>query len=165
MFFHHICIVTTDHDRQVDLWQKIMGFSLRVRTIIPDGENWAPTVLAPRALLADLYKTPGAKADVAVMVSEQGAIMELLAPIVPEVQKTPADKLLYKDSGIREIALAIEGIDTFYNKVRAAGYKTQTEYVWPAANLGRTFIFYDPDGNMIQMWEHNPDAVDSIRAN
>jgi catechol 2,3-dioxygenase-like lactoylglutathione lyase family enzyme len=164
MRFHHICIVTTDLDRQVEFWQDVMGFNLMVRTTIPDGENWAPTVMAPRALVEDLYKTPGAKADVAVMFSEQGAMMELLAPIVPEVQKTPSDKLLYKDSGIREIALVIDGIEEFYKKVRAAGYKTQTEYVWPCANLGKTFIFYDPDGNMIQIWEHSLAASDALRA-
>lgn len=29
-----------------------------------------------------------------------------------------------------------------------------TEYVWTCANIGRSFLFYDADGNMIQLWEH-----------
>ena len=40
-----------------------------------------------------------------------------------------------------------------WNKVRAAGYETQTEYVWQCASIGRSFLFYDKDGNMIQIWE------------
>jgi hypothetical protein len=26
--------------------------------------------------------------------------------------------------------------------------------VWDCASIGRSFLFYDKDGNMIQMWEH-----------
>jgi hypothetical protein len=26
--------------------------------------------------------------------------------------------------------------------------------VWQCANIGRSFLFYDQDGNMIQIWEN-----------
>lgn len=52
-----------------------------------------------------------------------------------------------------DFGLMIENIDAWFEKIRAAGYQTQTEYVWTCASLGRSFLFYDDDGNMIQMWE------------
>ena len=43
--------------------------------------------------------------------------------------------------------------DAWFDKVRAAGYRTQTDYVWDCASIGRSFLFYDQDGNLIQLWE------------
>ena len=83
-------------------------------------------------------------------------MIELLQPEWPTVDATPKSKLLYRNSGIHELGLLIEDIDAFFEKVRAAGYRTQTDYVWSCANMGRSFIFYDHEGNMIQMWEHPP---------
>ena len=163
MRFHHMCIVTTNIDESIHLWRDVMGFELKVKMTLPDGEDYAPTVMAPRALLEDLYKVPGATSTVAVLISKDGAMIELLEPHIPDVQKTPADKLLYAHSGIHELGLVLEDIDGFFEKVRAAGYKTQTEYVWPCATMGRTFIFYDNEGNMIQIWEHSADAPKELR--
>ena len=164
MRFHHMCIVTKDLEEAIRFWRDLMGFELRAQLLIPDGDDYGPTVMAPRALLEDLYKVPGAKANVAVLMSKEGAMIELLQPLVPNVQKTPPERLLYADSGIRELGLVVDDIDAFFSKVRAAGYRTQTEYVWPCANLGRSFIFYDRDGNMIQIWEHAADAPAAMRA-
>jgi catechol 2,3-dioxygenase-like lactoylglutathione lyase family enzyme len=162
--FHHMCIVTKDLEEAIRFWRDLMGFELRAQLLIPDGDDYGPTVMAPRALLEDLYKVPGAKANVAVLMSREGAMIELLQPLVPDVRKTPPERLLYADSGIRELGLVVDDIDAFFRKVRAAGYRTQTEYVWPCANLGRSFIFYDRDGNMIQIWEHAADAPAAMRA-
>ena len=90
-------------------------------------------------------------------------MIELLQPQTPHVQQTPPDRLLYGHSGIRELGLVLDDIDGFFEKVRAAGYRTQTDYVWPCANMGRSFIFYDKDGNMIQIWEHAADAPADLR--
>ena len=163
MRFHHMCIVTTDIDEAIHLWRDVMGFELKVRMRIPDGEDYGPAVMAPRALLNDLYKVEGATATVAVLISRDGAMIELLQPEVPSVQATPSEKLLYAHSGIHELGLVLDDIDAFFEKVRAAGYRTQTEYVWPCANMGRSFIFYDKEGNMIQIWEHAPEAPADLR--
>ena len=88
-------------------------------------------------------------------------MIELLQPVWPEVDATPKKKRLYRNSGIHELGLVIENIDAFFEKVRAAGYQTQTDYVWSCANMGRSFIFYDHEGNMIQMWEHPPPVTAS----
>jgi catechol 2,3-dioxygenase-like lactoylglutathione lyase family enzyme len=158
MRFHHMCIVTADIEEAIRFWRDIMDFELKAKLTIPDGEEFAPTVMAPRQLLEDLYKIKGATATVAVLISKGRAMIELLQPHIPSVELTPRDKLLYGYTGIHELGLVLEGIDEFFAKVRAAGYKTQTEYVWPCATMGKTFIFYDKEGNMIQIWEHSADA-------
>ena len=164
MRFHHMCIVTADMEEAIRLWRDVMGFTLKADLTIPDGEEYGPTVMAPRVLLEDLYKVPGATARVAVLISKEGAMIELLQPQTPRVQQTPPERLLYGHSGIHELGLVLDDIDGFFEKVRAAGYRTQTEYVWSCANMGRSFIFYDKDGNMIQIWEHAADAPAELRA-
>jgi catechol 2,3-dioxygenase-like lactoylglutathione lyase family enzyme len=163
MRFHHMCIVTADLDEAIRLWRDVMGFELKVKMTIPDGEAFSASVMAPKKLLEDLYKVPGASATVAVLISPQRAMIELLQPQVPKVASTPGDRLGYAHTGIHELGLVLEGIDEFFHKVRAAGYRTQTEYVWPCANMGRTFIFYDKEDNMIQIWEHSPEAPAELR--
>ena len=64
------------------------------------------------------------------------------------------ENLRYGHTGFHELGLLVDDIDAFFAKVRAAGYQTQTEYVWQCANIGRSFLFYDKDGNMIQIWEN-----------
>jgi catechol 2,3-dioxygenase-like lactoylglutathione lyase family enzyme len=136
MRFHPLCIVA-DIDEAIRLWRDVMGFEVKTELTIPDGHDYGPTVMAPRALLEDLYRAQGATATVAVLVSRDGARMELLQPHLPGVEQTPPECLLYGHSDIREIGLVLENIDGFFEEVRAAGYKTQSEYVWSSANMGR----------------------------
>jgi len=40
------------------------------------------------------------------------------------------------------------------NITKSEGSKqAQTQYVWQRANIGRSFLFYDRDGNVIQISE------------
>jgi catechol 2,3-dioxygenase-like lactoylglutathione lyase family enzyme len=158
-----MCIVTTNIDEAIHLWRDVMGFELKVKMTIPDGEDFGPTVMAPKKLMNNLYKIDGATATVAVLISKDRAMIELLEPHVPSVELTPPERLLYAHTGFHELGLVLDDIDGFFNKVRAEGYRTQTEYVWPCANMGRSFIFYDKEGNMIQIWEHSPDAPSELR--
>jgi catechol 2,3-dioxygenase-like lactoylglutathione lyase family enzyme len=153
MRFHHMCVVTRDLDRQIAFWRDVMGFDLAVRLSIPDGEDFGLNVLAPRSLMRDTLGHPEACASVALMTSKDGAMIELLAPEQPDVETTPPEKLLYRHTGVHELGLAVDDIDAFFAKVKDAGYRVQTPYVWSCANMGRSFIFYDPEGNMIQMWQ------------
>jgi catechol 2,3-dioxygenase-like lactoylglutathione lyase family enzyme len=163
MRFHHMCIVTADIEEAIHLWRDVMGFELKVKMTIPDGEEFSPVVMAPRRLLEDIYKVKGATATVAVLISKERAMIELLEPHIPSVSLTPPENLRYAHTGIRELGLVLDDIDGFFNKVRAAGYETQTEYVWPCANMGKSFMFYDKEGNSIQIWEHSPDAPPELR--
>ncbi|MFD2580226.1 VOC family protein [Novosphingobium colocasiae] len=73
----------------------------------------------------------------------------------PEDRKRrPRKNLRYGHTGIHELGLLVEGIDGWFEKIKAAGYRMQTDYVWQCAEIGRSFIFYDQDGNMIQIWEN-----------
>ena len=77
---------------------------------------------------------------------------------LPDEEETPPEKLRYGHTGFHELGLVVDDIDAFFEKVRAAGYETQTEYVWTCADIGRSFLFYDDDGNMIQIWQHAGEA-------
>src|ERR1700747_893399 len=107
MRFHHMCIVA-DIDEAIRLWRDVMGFEVKTELSIPDGHDYGPTVIAPRALLEDLYKVKGATATVLVWVSRDGARSECLQPHLRVVEQPPPECLLYGHSGIREIGLALE---------------------------------------------------------
>ena len=148
-----MAIFVTDLQAAIHLWRDVMGFELAVETVIPDGAGPGPTTYMYPKLLDDIFKVKGARSKMALLSSKEGALIELQECEVPTIQKTPPENLRYGHTGFHELGLVVEDIDAFFAKVRAAGYETQTEYVWQCANLGRSFLFYDKDGNMIQMWE------------
>ena len=153
MRFHHMAIVTTDIAESIRFWRDVMGFELKVARDLPDGTEPGPKVLAHGQLLDDIFKVRGAKSKVAALVSKEGAQIELQQPSVPQVRRTPPERQRYADTGIHELALAVKDIDVFFKKIRDAGYDTQTDYIWSTSTRGRSFIFYDHEGNMIQIWQ------------
>ena len=90
----------------------------------------------------------------AILKFKDGALIELQQCENPRIKSIPPENLRYCHTGFHELGLGCDDIDTFFEKVWAAGYETQTENIWPRTNVGRSFIFYDKDGNMIQIWEH-----------
>ena len=153
MRFHHMCIVTTDISEAIRLWRDVLGFNLDIQMGLPDGPEPAPAVFADQGLLDDLYKVKGARSKLATFTSKDGAHIEVLQCEAPQTLRTPEEYRRYGRSGIQELGLAVEDIDAVWEKVRAAGYETQTDYVWDCSTVGRSFIFYDFDGNMIQIWQ------------
>src|SRR6267142_4179040 len=87
MQFHHMCIVTTQIDEQIHLWRDVMGFELKVKLTIPDGDDYGPTIFAPRVLMQDTFKDKNARATVALMMSKEGAMIELLQHECPDVER------------------------------------------------------------------------------
>lgn len=154
MRFHHMCIVVSDIEEAIHLWRDVMGFELGVKRTVPDGEAPGPDVYIYPELLDDIFKVKGARSKLAMLTSKGGAVIELQEPEVPAIKRTPKEHLRYAHTGIHELGLQVDDIDGFFVKVREAGYETQTEYVWQCGNLGRSFLFYDKDGNMIQIWEN-----------
>ena len=164
MRFHHMCLVTADLERSIAFWRDIMGYTLKVQSEIPDGED--PDSLCTPNLLDDAFGVRGARSHMAILTSEDdGTFIELQQPQVPNVQLTSPEKLQYGYTGIRELGLVVENIDAMFEKVRAAGLRTQTDYIWSTAHRpvapgdipppdGRSFIFFDPEGNMIQLWQY-----------
>lgn len=153
MKFHHMAIIVADLQGAIRLWRDVLGFSLAAEKDIPDGPVPGPETYVDPALLDDVFKAKGSRSRMALMSSEQGAMIELQQPAHPAVQLTDPDKQQYRHTGIHELGLLVKDIDAWFAKIRKAGYRTQTEYVWQSANIGRSFIFYDHEGNMIQLWE------------
>jgi catechol 2,3-dioxygenase-like lactoylglutathione lyase family enzyme len=152
MKFNHIAIMVADLERAIAFWCGVMGFRVIDQRISPDGD------MITQAALDDVFRIKNAKAVFAMIVSDGGAMLELTQPIVPKVEKTPSNMLRYENTGIHELGLEVTDIDAWFDKIRAAGYETQTDYIWNASTFGRTFLFYDPEGNMIQLFERNADG-------
>jgi predicted enzyme related to lactoylglutathione lyase len=77
----------------------------------------------------------------------------------PAIARTPPEHQRYGHTGVHELGLLVNDIDGWFARIREAGYATQTEYVWPCGDFGRSFLFYDADGNMIQLWEHTANTT------
>ena len=158
MRFHHMAVFVSDLDKAIHLWRDVLGFELAVETMIPDGPEPGPKTFMYPQLLDDIFKVTGARSKMALLSSAEGALIELQECENPAIQKTPPENLRYGHTGFHELGLLVGDIDGWFEKVRTAGYETQTEYVWQCASIGRSFLFYDDDGNMIQMWEHQERA-------
>jgi catechol 2,3-dioxygenase-like lactoylglutathione lyase family enzyme len=156
MRFHHMALMVTDLQEAIKLWRDVLGFELTVETVIPDGPEQGPDTFMYPALLDDIFKVKGARSKMALLGSKEGAFIELQECENPVIQKTPEENLRYGHTGIHELGLLVEDLDGWYAKIKAAGYRMQTDYVWSCASLGRSFLFFDQDGNMIQMWENPP---------
>ncbi|WP_189619135.1 VOC family protein [Novosphingobium colocasiae] len=154
MKFHHMALMVTNLEEAIRLWRDVMGFELGVQTVIPDGQEPGPNTFMHPKLLDDIFKVKGAQSRMALLSSKDGAFIELQECINPKIEKTPEENLRYGHTGIHELGLLVEGIDGWFEKIKAAGYRMQTDYVWQCAEIGRSFIFYDQDGNMIQIWEN-----------
>lgn len=154
MKFHHMALMVSNLEEAIRLWRDVMGFELAVDTVIPDGPEAGPDTFMYPALLDDIFKVKGARSRMALLSSADGAFIELQECQNPAIEKTPQENLRYGHTGIHELGLLVTDIDGWFEKVRAAGYRTQTDYVWQCASMGRSFLFYDQDGNMIQMWEN-----------
>jgi len=155
MHFHHMAIFVSDMQKAVRLWRDVLGFKVVVDTTIPDGNEPGPKTFMYPKLLDDIFKVKGARSKMVLLTSDEGALIELQQCENPLIQKTPPENLRYGHTGFHELGLLVRDIDGWFEKIRSAGYETQTEYVWTCANIGRSFLFYDTDGNMIQLWEHS----------
>jgi catechol 2,3-dioxygenase-like lactoylglutathione lyase family enzyme len=153
MKFHHVAVFVSDTDRALALWRDTLGFTVVVDRTIPDVEAGDQARMS-QDLLDDIFKVKNATSRMVLLQSDEGAMIELQQPSVPEIRKTPPETLGYGHTGIHEVAFLVDDIDGWFEKIRAAGYQTQTEYVWKWGVTGKSFLFYDDDGNMIQFnWQ------------
>ncbi|PKM01144.1 MAG: VOC family protein [Gammaproteobacteria bacterium HGW-Gammaproteobacteria-9] len=150
MDFHHMCLVVSDMELALRLYRDTLGFSVYIDTLIPDEVG----ALFAQGTLDDIFHVRGAKSRMVMLASTTGAKLELQQPENPQVRRTPREYLGYGHTGITELALSVSDIDQWFQTIRAAGYQTQTEYVW-AVGGGRlkSFLFHDHDGNLVQLVE------------
>ncbi|AEG50908.1 Glyoxalase/bleomycin resistance protein/dioxygenase [Sphingobium chlorophenolicum L-1] len=152
MKFHHMCIMVSDIDEALALWRDVMGFQVIQRRITPDGE------MVDQKTMDDIVRVKDAQFEMTLLMNAEGTMMEINRTITPKLVVTPRSELGYDRTGIRELGLEVSDIDHWFEKIRAAGYETQTEYVWNAGVFGRSFLFFDQDGNLIQLFERSPDV-------
>lgn len=154
MRFHHICLVVSDIEKSIDLWTRLFDFRVDSRFTAPDDAiAAAPGSTFPK-LMEDIWGMEGPRTKVAILSSPGGALLELQEAINPPIRKTPSEYLNYYHTGIREMAFQVDHIDQWFEKIKKAGYRTQTDYVWSANETARTFLFYDDDHHLIQLWEN-----------
>jgi uncharacterized glyoxalase superfamily protein PhnB len=150
-----MCITVEDMDEAIHLWGDVLGFELLYRGIIPD-----PETLASNEHMADSMEDEDFyQSETVCMDSNNGAMVEFQRQIHPKQHVLPFREHGYGYTHIVELGLVVDDIDAWYKKIVDAGYTPQSE-PWVSAPSGsRTFVFYDKEGNVIQLWqEANPPA-------
>lgn len=145
MKIHHICINVSDAEESLKLYRDVLGFRVITDEIIPEGDTFEQTTLD------DIFQVNGAKSRMIIMASKEGTLIELEQAIVPKVQKVPKEQLRYGYVGFSELAFQVDDIEKWFERIKTSEYELQTDYIWAAGGIVRSFIFYDPDGNMVQL--------------
>ncbi len=153
MRFHRMAIFVSDMDAAVKLWRDVLGFPVMTDKTIPDEQRADPTAEFGPKPPNDIADAMMARSRIVVLSSSEGALIELQQREIPRLWTTRPPNLRYQRTGILELALQVTDIDAWFVRVRAAGYSTQTEHVWKCADTLRSFLFFDQDTNLIQMWE------------
>ena len=144
MAFHHICIMVSDLERSLPFYQDLLGFKNRMFDVTQPGEWFDGKTID------DILGVTNADTRIVIVVDDDGAILELQQATNPLTAKTPDPYLRYGATGITELAITVHDIDAFFERVKAAGVETQTDYIWSPYPGTRSFLFYDPDGALIQ---------------
>jgi catechol 2,3-dioxygenase-like lactoylglutathione lyase family enzyme len=147
MPFHHICVMVSDLDRSLPFYQDLLGFKNTLYDVTQPGE-WFDA-----STLDDILGTKNAATRIVLVSDDAGATLELQQAANPITAKTPDEYLRYGATGITELGLTVSDIDDLFQRVKAAGYETQTDYIWSPMPGLRSFLFYDPDGSLIQAVE------------
>lgn len=144
MRINHVCIMVSDLERSFAFYRDLLGFT----NVMYDVQE--PGNLFQSENLDDILGAENASTRIIMVASEDGTLLELQQASVPHTTKTPDEHLRYGGTGITELAFDVEDIDAFFQKVTAYGAQTQTDYIWSPDPRVRSFLFYDPDGALIQ---------------
>ncbi|MGY3405030.1 catechol 2,3-dioxygenase-like lactoylglutathione lyase family enzyme [Bradyrhizobium sp. GM5.1] len=150
MKFHHVAFIVSDIDEALKLWRDVLGFELFREGVMPDTPPSGEKPRMTQTLLDDIFGVSGAQSRFALLRHTEGPMIEIQQPLNPTVKVTPLNELKYHNTGAHEVAFLVEDIESWFEKVKAAGYRLNTDYIWPWAVNGKSFLFHDQDGNMIQ---------------
>ena len=154
MQFHHVCLIVSDLDRAIGMWTTLFDFEVQVNCVAPEAAvAETPDGGGMDTLMEDIIGQSDPLVKMALLTSPGGARLELLQPLRPAVQRLPDAYHGYDYTGMRELGFRVQDIDAWFEKVKAAGYRLQTSYVWPFGETARSFQFYDDDNHLIQLWE------------
>lgn len=148
MKYHHVMVLVSDMEQSLRLYRDVLGFEVTRESVLPDDGAISPEIVDA------LWEREGARSRSVILHSSGGSMLELQQPLAPEPVRTPPENLRYAHTGIHELALEVSGIDGWFEKVTGAGYEAHgVKEVWDVGRQGRTFLFSDPDGNLVQLWE------------
>lgn len=147
MTFNHIMFVVSSMEKALAFWRDLLGFTVVYDAPCPDG------VMIDKKTQDTCYGVEDVNTHLVLLASEEGAVIELQEPFTPACIKTPAEYLGYAYTGSQECAFTVTDIEAWFDKIRAAGYKTTTDFIWKFGELTKSFIFHDFDGNLIQFCE------------
>ncbi len=155
--FHHIMIGCKDLDLMTDFWTDFMGLQAIGKAHYPvegaeEGvgvyESMRNGGLCP-ALCDEMFMHEGQELDVVMCIEPEGRVsLELWSG--PQMEINGGDP--YWTTGVHELGIMVDDINYWFDKVTAAGYKTTTAEPWWAGS-GYSFLFFDPEGNLIQISE------------
>ena len=156
MKYHHIALYVSDVDEALRLYRDLLGFSeVKVDRITPNPSG----IGIGSEDLDNIFHMKGCKVRSVMLKSPEGAFLEFLQPLSPDVRKLSPEQCRFPYTGIKELGLAVENIDEWFERIKAAGYETQTDYVWETVTF-RSFQFFDADGNQVQLCENNGVSFD-----
>lgn len=155
--FHHQMTTVKDMDEAIHLYRDVLGLELTSRLFVPNDA---------------LPKSVGSKEvwdedidhvwEIATLDNGKGAPIELCHPIYPEVvmcnknaTKHCSGTTDYGFTGHTEQGFAVSGIDEWYDWIVENGYRPQSK-PWETSPGCMTFVFYDKEGNVIQLFD-DPD--------
>jgi hypothetical protein len=120
---------------------------------LPDSPYFTEEKPVPFHHIDDILGTKNASNRIVIVADDSGATLELQQAHNPRTTKTPDEYLRYGGTGLTELAITVTDIDDLFQRVKAAGHETQTGYIWSPSPGLRSFLFYDPDGALIQAME------------
>jgi catechol 2,3-dioxygenase-like lactoylglutathione lyase family enzyme len=144
MLINHICIMVSDLERSLRFYRDLLGFE----NIMFDSNE--PGIMFDAPTIDAILGAKRAKTRVVILTDEHGTVLEIQQASNPHTTKTPDKYLRYGWTGITELALTAPDIDDLWRKVTEAGIETQTSFMWAPQPAVRSFLFYDPDGALIQ---------------
>ena len=147
MTFNHIMFVVSDMDAALRLWRDLLGFQVVYDSPCPDGE------MIDKRTQDTCYGVENVNTHLILLASPEGAVIELQQPFTPTCIQTPKEYLDYAHTGMQECALTVTDIEDWFEKVKAAGYETTTDFIWRFGNITKSFLFRDQDYNLIQLCE------------
>jgi catechol 2,3-dioxygenase-like lactoylglutathione lyase family enzyme len=164
MKIHHVAFIVSDIDEALKLWRDVLGFEIFRQGVMPDTPPPGEKPRMTQSLLDDIFGVPGATSRFALLRHDEGAMIELQQPLTPKVELTPVSDLKYHNTGTHEVAFLVRDIRHWFEKVKAAGYRLNTDYIWLWAGSGQSFLFHDQDGNLIQFNQQTQYGDPSWRA-
>ena len=101
-------------------------------------------------------RTKNASNRFVIVAGDSGATLELHQAHNPRTTKTPDEYLRYGATGLTEPAPAVTDIDDLFQRVKAAGHETQTDYLGSPSPGLRSFLFHDPTARPSGRWKLKP---------